>query len=846
MKRIFERQSAFVKTSLICITLMFLLCATRSWAETYTGILKYGDGLKGATAWKSSILKWTVDDNTHPGLWTYAYSFTVKEKEISHVIIEVAEGFKQQNLRGDTTPKYELGTFGHKGNSTPGIPGDIRGMKWETSGKALNYSWVIVTDRAPMWGDFYAKDGKQKDDKDGKYQDDKDCKNKDDKDCKQKDDWVFSYNKGFGSDPVDPTIREGNNGGWVLVPGMMTYHENAVSNFALNAFKRIRSLVDPKDETIPRPEFIDNHIEVTSESWAYVLDNTGQIFRPKATYPHLKESFQHDIGQDLPGWIHVPVDLARIDKAKEFSLSMVGVEYLKNVKVTPGRELIASKRSDSKTIDRHYEGRTVVMFTPPTPPDQMIKGYSTAMTYAPDGHTIAQTTPIDLPRKGYETAVTFSPSGNLMRIESAFLAPEVRRIIAVFSEGLKMGAIKGRLYYDPDIRYGSFFNPDGWQFESTAFSFEGQDFVTNNEPCCYDAAGPCNPYYQDLFLEVEPCYDPIVPNFSDLWTMPYYRYDYWQWWHNTGRTNGIRGNNICSEPCLYPVWKIPGYDAVGHKNLKDYKLTNLDPNLEEEWGFPHCDTDAKHPDGIVAHLEAGGLKLEQQFYDDLEGNHVAMFSTHGGVAVCKKDRNNDFYQFLQEGAHWVKLHWEGDPGLGHGNLRHLFLATCSSMGWNHGPKHGEMANLAPDWMNKHVADGIRTICGADGEARGAHMSGLEFFGYYHKGESISQAWSNMALDECTCNMPVTVAYGSTEDEAASILFDGRFTKDRGNKGWVIAAELITEHLATHQACCVAGSCKDVPLEECEGTPKGIDSQCSTFVFPTQNNSCQQDNGLCVR
>ena len=299
---------------------MFLLCVTRSWAETYTGTLKYGNGLKGATTWKSSKLIWTVDDATHPGLWTYAYSFSVEAKEISLVIIEVTKGFKQQNLRGGTTPKYELGTFGHKGNSTPGIPGDIRGMKWETSGKALNYSWVIVTDRAPKWGDFYAKDGKQKDA------------------------WVFSYNKGFGSDPVDPTIREGNNGGWVLVPGMMTYHENAVSNFALYAFKRMRGLVDPKDETTPRLEFIGNHIEVTSESWAYVLDSTGQIFRPKATYPHLKESFQHDIGQGLPGWMHDPVPQARIEEAKNFALSMVGVEYLKYVKVTPGRELIASKR----------------------------------------------------------------------------------------------------------------------------------------------------------------------------------------------------------------------------------------------------------------------------------------------------------------------------------------------------------------------------------------------------------------------------------------------------------------------------------------------------------------------
>jgi hypothetical protein len=811
MKRIFERQSAFVKTLLICVPLMFLLCATRSWAETYTGTLKYGDGLKGATAWKSSTLKWTVDDNTHPGLWTYSYSFSVEAKEISHVIIEVAEGFKQQNLRGDTTPKYELGTFGHKGNSTPGIPGDIRGMKWETSGKALTYSWVIVTDRAPMWGDFYAKDGKDRGN------------------------WVFSYNTGFGSEPPDLTIKQGNNGRWVLVPGMMTYHEHAVSNFALNAFKRIRSLVDPKDETIPRPEFIGSHIEVTSESWAYVLDNTGQqIFRPKATYPHLKESFQHDIGQGLPGWIHVPVDPTRIKKAKELTLSMVGVDYLKNVRVTPARELIASKSSKSETIDRHYEGRTVVMFTPPTPADQMVKSYSTAMTHSLDGQTIVETRPIDLPGKGYETAVTFSPSGNLMRIESAFLAPEVRRIVAVFREGLKMGAIKGRLYdFDPDIRFGSFFSSEEWRFESTAYSWEGQDFVTTNEPWCeqsWDLWDECNPYYREYVLDSYPCLDAVVPDFGDIWTMPRYKYDYWQWWNNKGRTNGIRGNFVPSSQS----WEIPSYDVVQHKSLKPYGLTS---QVNTTMDYTHCDETQP-----VKVKQAGGVKLEPQFYDDLEWNHIAVISTHGGTYSCDKF---PFYQVMKERELWVSLHREGDKGLGYGSLRHLFLTTCSSMNWNHGPKHGDMPNIASDWMNNHIADGIRTICGADGPSAGAHMSGLKFFNKYRYGESISQAWFDMVMDECTCNVPVTVAYGSTEEEAAINLFDGRFTKTPGSKGWVIAAELITEHLTTHQACCVApGRCIDVSYEDCKdpwwvwwntggdfevvGTPMGTGSLCATY------------------
>ena len=209
---------------------------------------------------------------------------------------------------------------------------------------------------------------------------------------------------------------------------------------------------------------------------------------------------------------------------------------------------------------------------------------------------------------------------------------------------------------------------------------------------------------------------------------------------------------------------MPSYDVVQHKSLKSYGLTST----VTDWvNWEHCD-------GWAQHKTAGGLKLQPAFYDDLEWNHIAMISTHGGIAFC--DKGLDFYQFLKERDLWVSLHRPQDKGLGDGNLRHLFLATCSSMNWNHGPKHGEMTNLVSDWMNEHIADGVRTICGADGVLAGAHMNGLKFFNKYRFGESISQAWFDMILDECTCNIPVTVAYGSTEDEAAINLFDGRFTK----------------------------------------------------------------------
>ena len=69
----------------------------------------------------------------------------------------------------------------------------------------------------------------------------------------------------------------------------------------------------------------------------------------------------------------------------------------------------------------------------------------------------------------------------------------------------------------------------------------------------------------------------------------------------------------------------------------------------------------------------------------------------------------------------------------------------------------------------------------------------------------------MGLRESLSNIPVVVSYGSNEAEAAATLFDGRFTKTRGDTGWIIAAELITDHLTAHQACCLPdGRCESCP------------------------------------
>lgn len=626
----------------------------------------------------------------------------------------------------------------------------------------------------------------------------------------------------------------------------MTYHEKVVEDFAINSFETIRNVIDPEDDTKPRAEFIGNHIEVKSEKWVYILDIAGQqIFRPIATYPHMVSSFSQDIGPILGEWMKLAVPQSTINLANQLTLSIFGVSYIGTVaaNIDTNRELIVSKAADSETV-RHYEGRTMVNFSRPAIPDDlMVRAYQTSITYTPDGQTLASVKPVDLPSRSYETAITFAPEGDVMRVESTFVTPEVREVVDLFNEGLMREFISAKGYeYDRNLRFGSFFGGHEWRFELTAYSWESEAFL---DPTVIGVCVPdnyydeCNPYFP--YDPFDWCYNAyLAPDVNTYIRLTqWYKYDFWKEWCIYGKTNGIRGNWDWRNGS----WEAEAVRVARHKDLGTYDVAG---GTTRTGVYKTCEPVYL----TVPRDDEGTLEiLEQAFYDDLESCHAAILNTHGGYAWCDTS-----YQFQSKPDVWVSLHREGDDGLGKGNLRHLFLLTCSSMQWNHGPLHGEPANLFSDWMNSHVADGIRTICGYDSGAAGYHSNGFKFFESYHKGDSISQSWFNMGLRESLSNIPVVVSYGSNEAEAAATLFDGRFTKTRGDTGWIIAAELVTDHLIAHQACCLPdGRCEGLPWYECTdpdfirnvfflpadkeclgmqpngcmGTPKGIGTICKS-------------------
>jgi hypothetical protein len=56
--------------------------------------------------------------------------------------------------------------------------------------------------------------------------------------------------------------------------------------------------------------------------------------------------------------------------------------------------------------------------------------------------------------------------------------------------------------------------------------------------------------------------------------------------------------------------------------------------------------------------------------------------------------------------------------------------------------------------------------------------GWRYFGYYNKGESISDSWALSLLAEGFDNWPATAAYGATPAEAIESLLSGRFSDQK--------------------------------------------------------------------
>ncbi len=169
-----------------CALVMFPGSAGATLYVVYKGSLTGGEGLTAYDGWSDATLSWEVKWDSTNALWGYSYTFSPSplSKDVSHFLIETSDTFtKEDNLKewktGSNEPVVGEWTPTSDGKSNPHLPSSLYGIKFETDGYADRNSVWFWTDRSPVWGDWYAKDGK-----DAGVD-------------------AAAYNRGFGQDPFE-------------------------------------------------------------------------------------------------------------------------------------------------------------------------------------------------------------------------------------------------------------------------------------------------------------------------------------------------------------------------------------------------------------------------------------------------------------------------------------------------------------------------------------------------------------------------------------------------------------------------------------------------------------------
>jgi hypothetical protein len=138
-------------------------------ATTITGsVFSQSGGSTSTGSWIENTTMFfsvTDPDQNPTDYWYYEYTFSPNDSPsiqgggISHITIEVSDNFTAANIF-DISGSYELSTGKPEQDFLAAIPGDMAGtLKFAGTGSSDPFTFWLYSDRAPMWGDFLAKDG---------------------------------------------------------------------------------------------------------------------------------------------------------------------------------------------------------------------------------------------------------------------------------------------------------------------------------------------------------------------------------------------------------------------------------------------------------------------------------------------------------------------------------------------------------------------------------------------------------------------------------------------------------------------------------------------------------------
>jgi hypothetical protein len=154
---------------MLSVIIVTLVLTTACFADTiYHGSLSSPTGVEATGPYAGNFaISWDVKQVG--SLFHYTYGLSGAEggdltKNLSHFIFQVSENFTKADISGVTggimsvdSPK----TF-TAGVTNPNMPFTFNGVKIQDFSNPLNAVIEFDSTRAPMWGDFYVRDGKDK------------------------------------------------------------------------------------------------------------------------------------------------------------------------------------------------------------------------------------------------------------------------------------------------------------------------------------------------------------------------------------------------------------------------------------------------------------------------------------------------------------------------------------------------------------------------------------------------------------------------------------------------------------------------------------------------------------
>jgi hypothetical protein len=150
-------------------------------AATYTGSLQYSPplpagaddginvvGVPGQWGDYGISMSWTVTDEnpynaSYP--WKYTYTFDLEYTgewgAISHIFIEGSEGISSSDIIMDTGATLDSAGYQAVNFGFDDMPEDMYGLNFDppTGDDYFAMTWSFWSNRAPVWGDFYARCG---------------------------------------------------------------------------------------------------------------------------------------------------------------------------------------------------------------------------------------------------------------------------------------------------------------------------------------------------------------------------------------------------------------------------------------------------------------------------------------------------------------------------------------------------------------------------------------------------------------------------------------------------------------------------------------------------------------